>query len=276
MSEPIPNSAPDAHDPLTLLQHLLTGSARRLSALSHSYVQYPLSPPQIELALIRLTHEAMRALLAQAQVRERAAKGPLTAGVQTALAELRAHAQQILAQIQDLEGQRQLDQLTVPQRQAALVRATAAHTRLLQARGLLEAQQARHVALDKPEVADSDGHWQEVLAAGAALMAQSQQVLAALRPPEAAPLPDGDGHAPAATHGHLMSATATSVTLVRPEAPPEWHGTPAAALAADDGARATPDLPGRPVQSPQPRATGRQNKKGKQKRKASNKPRRRR
>jgi hypothetical protein len=181
--------------PYVQFERLITGSARRLYELEDACAQDQLAPPLVERTLIRLGTEEMRALLAQAQVMARAAKVPMTPGLHAAITELGEHAAYIDEQIADLEGQRQMDKLTIRQRRAAHERALAAHTRLLKANALLEVSLARgaHLAADAGELAETRQQWEEeILTASAALVARSQQQLEALRPALTAVSPHAD------------------------------------------------------------------------------------
>jgi|GEM_PF-4918502 hypothetical protein len=186
-------------DPYIQFERLLTDATRRLYALEDACAQDQLTPTQIELDLVRLTAEEMRARLAQAQVLAEADKARMTPGLCMALNELAEHANHIADQVAGLEQQRQLDKLTSRQRRIALARATAAHTRLHTTHVRLELMLARGT----DQSADAATHltppeWaQQILAAGETLMAHSRQRLAALRQYEGAagmPLAVPDSH----------------------------------------------------------------------------------
>jgi hypothetical protein len=252
MQDPTPTAA--LH-PLALFQQLLAGSARRLTALTNACAQDPLSPPQVELALIRLTHEAMRALLAQTQLQEQAARVPLTNGLQTAIAELTAHTQRILAQIQMLEGQRQIEQLTVPQRQVAQARATAAQTRLLQTLGQLEARRARQAAREKLGMVEGPpaDHW-----AASTPGPAGEHLLAATNGHDAPP----PRNTTPPEHEHLLSVADTLARLgVRSRLDFLFDTT----AVAGNETRTILDLPGTRTKSPEPGTSDKQSKKRQQK-----------
>jgi hypothetical protein len=235
-----PDAIATLTDPYVQFQRLITGSAFRLGDLEDACAHDQLTPPQVELALVRMVNEEMRALIAQAQVLDQAEKVPMTPGLRAALAEMAEHAMHIDAQIADLERQRQLDKLTDRQRRAALTRATTAHTRLLKANVLLEVRLARQEERAERAGGEALGSYrQETRAAGTALVARTQQLAETLLATEdhitvpanpaaetvPCPGPSGPGsspgdHARNGHAGHAQPAPASATPIANGHADP--------------------------------------------------------
>jgi hypothetical protein len=267
-------------DPFIAFERLLTDSDRRLAEIEHACAQDQLSPALVEASLVRLAAEAMRALLAQAQVLTRAAKVPMTPDLRAAITELGEHAAHIATQANALEDQRRLDQLTDQQRQAARTRAFAAHTRLLKANALLAVTLARDADLHADADTDATAlQGQDILAAGAALLARSRQLLEELHAEPPSPTPPAgvhNGHAASAPISIAPTANGQGTNSFTPHtsAPTTMASTHNDSTARAEGSSpANPPGSSHPTQRPAHKATSKQSKK---KGKAAGKPHRKR
>jgi small-conductance mechanosensitive channel len=129
--------------PFDLLDRLVTGSAARLADLDAVCQPAKLDPLAVETALIHASIEGAQVLLDRVRLYERATRVPLTDALCAVLDRYDELAWQIATQIRELEQQRQLEKLTVAQRQRVLGRARAAHRRLLNMQGQMALALAR-------------------------------------------------------------------------------------------------------------------------------------
>jgi|GEM_PF-5099180 len=140
MSAPTPLLDPTTRDhepttPFDLLDHFIASSAARLTDVEAACQLSQLDPFAVETALIRASIEGAQVLLDRVRLYARATRIRFTNAICTVLNRFDEFAWQIDAQIRALESQRQIEQLTVAQRQQLLSRTRTAHRRLLNIQG---------------------------------------------------------------------------------------------------------------------------------------------